>query len=377
MTNRKLKKLLIVSLMASAFFLVFSICSYAAQIESLSVSDGLLRATLSEGNVRLYVADYDESVLSVAFFAKPNESGYVELEIGSADDCSIYLWEAASLKPLSEPYSLKGGRAYAKGSLEPVPEYTVSDPKPDDPKFVYDQSMGVVIVSSVSETELKGYQNGAEVSFKLSDEIGVVGYADSLDNVLPGYIVLPALNDEGICGEIDVMMTLALAGRTNDKGKPYYVTDPLSVSDKFGSHKPSDGSEEYINIVAEYVKDSLSVEDLSLKVNDGTDEVTYTFDSASSPIRRITLKNSKGITNVTLDNSTVSGKSLFRLSKLGSYYYYYNYLFLRYNTKTGRVTEAVLMCPHTSFGETTQDPDYSPWYRLEPDGSGGIVVPVS
>ena len=375
MTNQKFKKLLIVSFMVSAFFLMFSICSYAAQIESLSVSEGVLRATLSEESVRFYIAGYDDGVFSVAFFADSGENGYVELTIGDADDCSIYLWEADSLKPLSLPYALKNGRAYADNSDEPVPEYSVADPdepgtEPDEPgtepnEFVYDQSMGVVIVTSITETELKGYQNGKEVSFSLSGDVAVEGYADSLDKVLPGYIVLPALNDEGVCGKIDVMMTLALAEKVSE-GKLYYVTDPKSISDKLGVNSPSDGSEKYRNIVFEYVKDSLSAKDASLKVKNGTDQDVYEFESASSPIYRVTLSGSTDATNVTVDSSTVSGESLFKYRKnsLSIFDTYFNYLFLRYNTETGKVTEAILMLPHTPRGETEEDPNYSPWYRL-------------
>lgn len=346
-----MKKILIALCAALAASVSLSIAVSAAEIEKLSVSEGVVSALIFGKNVRIYFAAENDGDVTKVVSAKPDADGFVEMNIGENTAGKLYLWEDGTVTPLSLAYTFKDGRAYAEGSQTPVPEFDCSD------NYIFDHTMNVVIVSSVSEKEIKGIQNGAEVSFPLAEDVEVIGYASALSEIQAGDIILPALNKAGICGKIDVMMTVSMKSNGN--------MDYKSITEKFGTHNPADGSAKELNVVAQYVTGSLSQENAAIKVKDGTKNVEYRFESAQSPYSRLIVATVDKARKPVVKFSTISGERLF-LDDEKRKDFYYNYLFMRVDAETGLVKEAVLICPKTTLGEFAAGGDgWSGLYSLE------------
>ncbi len=207
---------------AAAVFCAFSISCHAAQITGLSIEEGVLSAKIKGAdNARLFV-----SGSGTVNFADA-ENGVAEIKT-SITDGKIFLWDSGSLAPLSLAYDLKDGKAYERGSSEPVPAF-------DELSYSFDQSSNVTVVGNIENGILSGFCGGKKVSYSLADSIDVVGLADSLESVTPGTVILPAFTPEDVCTAIEV---LALPG---DK-----------MAENYGTYDPSDGSGVYQNIIARY-----------------------------------------------------------------------------------------------------------------------------
>ncbi len=309
--------------MAAAVFCVLSVPCHAAQIVGLTIENGELSAQIKDsGNASLFVSGSNR-----VNFAKA-DNGIVKLKT-SITDGEIFLWDSDSLAPLSLAYDLKNGKAYECGSSEPVPAF-------DDLSYSFDQSSDVMVVGNVENGLLSGFRGGEKVSYSLADSVDVVGLSDSLSDVTPGTVILPAFTREGICGAVEVL------ARPGDK-----------MAENYGTHDPSDASGVYQNIICKYY--SKNGAKYGVYFPPATDDkVYYTFES---PAWYYSLSNSNGQTEISRHLIT-DGSGIPKASE------YNVYMYIRYNKETGKATEAVFFSTKKSFTPGGGDDEYSPIYKL-------------
>lgn len=353
----KIKKLLIASMATATFVFSASICASAAQIDSLSVVDNTIYASVSAESARLYVAEYDEALLSDAFFADISEDGNVELTIGEASDYKLFLWDKDSLAPVSVPYNLVEGRAYLEGSTTPVPEYEFSD-------YAFDLEDDVMIVSSVSEAEIKGFKAGVETSYALTGNVTVLGLSDAFSDVVPGSVVLIGTNKAGNCSAIELLASMGIP------------VDPANFTDDFGFYKASDGSEKYQNFVNEMYSKSgpkMSIFSLDeggnrLEDEDGKVLTTqYQFASSGILCYRVGIAMDGDTPIISISSSKVSATQYTTPpSVFEGTHTHHNYVYLRYNTEKERITQCVVYCVPKDFNPGKGDGDYSDIFSVEP-----------
>lgn len=351
---QKFKKLLVASLVLAASVFSASICAHGAQIDSLSIVDNTIYATVTAENARLYVAEHNGGLLSDVFFTLIGEDGNVELPVGEASEYSLYLWDKDSLAPVSATYKLTDGVAYMEGSTEPVPAY-------EFPAYSFNQEDDVMIVSAITESEIKGFKAGVETTYSLADDVVVLGLSDSLTDVVPGSVVLIGTDKGGTCSAIELLATI---------GVP---VDKDVFTSNFGVRAAADGSTKYKNIVTSMHSKS----GLKITTQNGSDQpkIAYYFASASIQCYRVGIAMDGETPVITYTNNVVSAtgdSSMFRNTSK-----YYNLLYFRYDTEQqkkisdgvysdGVVTQCVLYCVPKDYDPGKGDGEYSDIFNLEP-----------
>lgn len=352
----KIKKLLVASLAVTASVFSASICALGAQIDSLSVVDNTIYASTTAENARLYVAEGSEGLLSNAFF-KDVDNGNIELAIGDASDYKLFLWDKDSLAPISASYILKDGRAYINGSETPVPEYEFSG-------YTFNQEDDVMIVSAISDTEIKGFKAGVETTYALTNTVTVLGLSDSFSDVVPGSVVFIGTDKAGNCAAIELLASMGIP------------VDPANFTDDFGSYEASDGSTKYQNFVNEMFSKSGSkmnicqLDEEGNKLKDENDNILttqYQFSSGNILCYRVGIAMDGDTPIITLSSSKISAtKYTTPVSVIEGTNTHHNYVYLRYNTETERVTQCVVYCVPKDFNPGKGDGEYSDIFSLGP-----------
>ncbi len=348
----KIKKLLVASLATASLVFSASICAGAAQIDCLSIVDNTIYAQVPAENARLYAVEYSEGLLSDAFFADVDSNGDVELPVGEASEYSLYLWDRESLAPISATYTLKDGKAYPEGSETPVPEYEFSG-------YSFNQDDAVMVVSSISETEIKGFMAGVEATYPLAASVEVLGLSDSIEDIVPGSVVLLGTTKAGHCAAIELLASLG------------WPLDEESFKEDYGVYSPSDGSTKYRNILNVVFSKSGNKITLGTSKN----KTTYLCESGNLKCYRVGISVLDDTPIVAVSEKLASGTD--DNSPIKSTAKYNNYVYLRVDTEKSKVSDGV-----TYDGLVTQcivfsvpkelnfnpDPDdpYSPIFGLEP-----------
>lgn len=345
MRCEKFKKLLLAAFVFAVLFFSFTVCAFGAGIESLSAECGVLRARVSGENAALYAVRYNGAALADIFFAEADADGSIEMNIDEGEGYSLYLWNKVTLSPLSLPYSLKDGRAYAEGSSEPVPAYTA---------YTFDQDVNVVVVSSVSDTLITGYQAGVEQSFPLSSSVTVLGRSDKFEDIVPGCVILPSVPVNGEYNAIELLASIGIP------------VDPDLFKNSIGTYAPADGSTAYRNIISKFYSRPTSLcidayDDPSL-----SSKTRYTFENQHSKVHKVGIAvDDDGNVDVSVTSTNISSSA----TPFESTFAYSNYVYLRYRESDSRVTEAVLYCVPTNFNPGAGDGEYSDIYS-----SGSRVI---
>lgn len=339
---QNLKKFVVTSLAVLALFLSMSVCSLAATIDKLSVVDNTIYASVSESNVTLFAAEYSEASLNAAFFAESDGSGYVELGIGSAEEYKLFLWDRNTLAPVSCKYKLINGVAYIEGSSDKVPPYELSG-------YYFNQDDNVMIVSEISSDFIKGFKGGSEVTYPLSKAVAVLGRSDSMADVVPGSVVLIGTDNAGSCSAIELLASLGIP------------VDQANFENKAGIYAPCDGSGQYRNVTAEmYSKSGTNI--TTFLLDESGEKIAYSFESGSSMCYRVGIAMDGDTPVISCTGAKVSAyPSIFEDTSM-----YHNYLYLRYNTETGKVKECVFYCVPKNFDPTKGDGEYSDLFNLKP-----------
>lgn len=353
----KIKKLLVASSAIAALVFSASICASAAQIDSLSRVDNTIYASATADNARLYAVEYDEGLLVDAFFADVGDDGNVELKVGEASEYTLYLWDRESLAPISVSYNVIDGVAYAENSTEPVPAYEFSS-------YSFNQEDDVMIVSAISEAEIKGFKAGVETTYALTDDVVVVGLSEKFEDVVPGSVVLIGTNKQGDCAAIELLASIGIP------------VNPEGFEADYGIYNPSDGSTKYRNILTEmFSKSGSKVTTYNLP---DTTKTTYYFETGNVQCYRVGIAMNGETPVITYTNNSVSASGLFENTSK-----YHHYMYLRFDTEKKKtvsvtvdgvttqqevnvVTQCVFYCVPKDFNPTGGDDEYSPIFGLEP-----------
>ncbi len=354
------KKLLVASLAAMALLFSASICALGAQIDSLSIVDDMLYASVDAENSRIYVAEYSEGLLSDVFFKDVPENGQVELSVNGDAEYVVYVWDKDSLAPVCSFYKIIDGRAYMDNSDTPVPEYSFSD-------YTFNQEDNVFIVSSITSETITGFKAGEETNYNLTDNVTVLGLSDKFDDITPGSVVLIGTNAIGDCAAIELLASIGTADEPVDLN---------TFESGFGVHAASDGSTKYQNIVTEmYSKNGSKLTTFKFDENgekiyevvDGEKKAvteTYTFQQDRNMCYRvgIALDIESNVPIISCTGNKISTyPSIFENTSK-----YHNYLYLRYNTETGKLVECVYYCVPKDFNPGAGGEGWTDIFSLEP-----------
>lgn len=360
MMNKKLKKLLFAVFTFSAVLFSLSICASAAQIENLSVENGVLRALISGENSAIYAASYDGRVLASVSFAESDKNGFVSMNVPDGE-CSLFVWDKTTLAPLSAPYTLKNGSAYAEGSAEPVAPFTAAN------VCRFDQSAKIVIVTSVSDRLITGQQNGVVKEFPLANDAVVFNLPQGVSNgdgqavtgsaadIVPGCVILPSIAYGGVYYGAEILASV---------GCP--LDNAAAVDTRMGEYNPSDGTTAYKNVFGRWKAwgDYFSTDQPEMNMiiyADGTVDGARTanYRLLSKNINRVTLTVENDAASVTIENRNA------KINTLGSTPYNHNYFYLRMNTATGFADEAVLFIVPSGFEIGKGDDEYSDIFSVD------------
>ena len=163
---------------------------------------------------------------------------------------------------------------------------------------------------------------------------------------MPGCVILTAENQAGDVAAIELLASLGLP------------INPAAYEADFGVYDASDGSSKYKNVVTEmYSKSGSKVTCHNLP---DTTKTTYKFESSSSMCYRVGIAMNGEKPVITATGSKISTyPSIFESTAE-----YHNYLYLRYNSETGKVKECVFYCVPKEL-DFTGGGEYSDIFSLD------------
>lgn len=203
------------------------------------------------------------------------------------------------------------------------------------PDYKFNQEDNVMIVSSVTEDEISGYEAGVLKTYPLSDEVDIWGLGTSMDDIVPGCVVLLGKTDEGVCGGIELLASIGIP------------VDPDVFEADFGVYTPTDGSTKYKNVVNSLFAKS------RLKIT-CKDQTVYNFKNSSVPCYRVGIAMSGETPVITVKE----GMNFESTSE------YDHYMYLRCDTATGKIVQCVFYCVPKNL-DFSGDGEYSDIFSLD------------
>ncbi len=212
--------------------------------------------------------------------------------------------------------------------------------------YTFNQDDNVTVVSEVGDGYIKGFKAGSEVTYNLADKVKVLGLSTSMDDIVPGCVILEGYNAEGKVRAIELLASLGLP------------VNPDEFEADFGVYDASDGSTKYKNVVTEMYSKSGSK--LTCQNLPDTTKTVYAFESGSAMCYRVGIAMDGDTAVVTATGSKISTyPSIFENTAK-----YHNYLYLRYNSETEKVKECVFYCVPKDFN-FSGDGEYSDIFSLD------------
>lgn len=217
---------------------------------------------------------------------------------------------------------------------------------PGNIDYTFDQEDNVTVVSEVTGEYIKGFKAGEEVTYPLSETITVMGLAETMNDVVPGSVVMVGYNSQGKVTAVELLASI---------GMP---VNPEILEDSYGVYDASDGSTKYKNVVTEmYSKSGSKITAQNLP---DTTKTLYQFESSKSMCYRVGIAMDGNTPVVTATGKKVStSPSIFENTAT-----HHNYLYLRYNSETGRVKECVYYCVPKDI-DFSGDGEYSDIFSLD------------
>lgn len=209
---------------------------------------------------------------------------------------------------------------------------------PDTVSYTFNQEDKVTVVSEVTKTYIKGFKDGAEVTYNLAETVTIMGLAKNMEDVVPGSVIMVGTNGEN---KVSAVELLASIGIPVDKDK---------FEASFGVYNPGDGSSKYKNVV------TLMTGKSGTKLT--CQGVTYQLESTAMG-RRVGLALNDGEYVASVENIQAKKTNFFRSTAE-----YNNYVYMRYNTETGKVTECVLYGIPKNF-DFSGDGEYSEIFSVD------------
>ncbi|MBQ8541190.1 MAG: hypothetical protein IJ435_06920 [Clostridia bacterium] len=217
---------------------------------------------------------------------------------------------------------------------------------PDTVEYTFDQEDNVTIVKSIENGYITGIKAGEEVTYSLADAVTVMGLAESMEDIVPGCVIMVGYNKNEDVAAIELLASLGLP------------INPESFEADFGVYDASDGSTKYKNVVTEmYSKSGSKITAQNLP---DTTKTAYRFESSSSMCYRVGIAMSGDTPVITATGSKITTyPSIFENTSK-----YHNYLYFRYNSETERVKECVFYCVPKDL-DFSGDGEYSDIFSLD------------
>lgn len=217
---------------------------------------------------------------------------------------------------------------------------------PNTVEYTFDQEDNVTIVKSVTGECITGIKAGEEVTYSLADTITVMGLAESMEDIVPGCVIMVGYNSDGEVSAIELLASLGLP------------VDPEGFEADFGVYDASDGSTKYKNVVTEiYSKSGSRVTCQNLP---DTTKTTYKFESSSSMCYRVGIAMDGDTAVITATGAKITTYP----SIFGNTSKYHNYMYMRYNSETSLVKECVFYCVPKDL-DFSGDGEYSDIFSLD------------
>lgn len=217
---------------------------------------------------------------------------------------------------------------------------------PSATEYTFDQEDNVTIVSEITKEYIKGYKEGSLVTYDLEEAINVMGLAQTMEDVVPGSVILVGYNTNGKVSAVELLATLGLP------------INPKEFEENYGVYDASDGSSKYKNIVSQMFSKSGSK--LVCQSLPDTTKTTYRFESSNSMCYRVGIAMDGEVPVITATGKKISTyPSIFESTAE-----YCNYVYLRYNSETERVKECVFYCVPKNY-DFTGDGEYSDIFSLD------------
>lgn len=217
---------------------------------------------------------------------------------------------------------------------------------PGTAEYTFNQEDNVTIVSEKGAGYIKGFKAGEEVTYNLAETVTVMGLAETMEDVVPGSVIMVGYNKEDKVAAVELVASLGLP------------IDPDGFEEDFGVHDASDGSTKYKNVVTEMFSKSGSK--LTCQNLPDTTKTVYKFESSSAMCYRVGIAMSGDTPVITATGNKISTyPSIFESTAE-----YHNYLYLRYNSETEKVKECVFYCVPKDL-DFTGGGEYSDIFSLD------------
>lgn len=199
-----------------------------------------------------------------------------------------------------------------------VPENT-----PVTDYYSFNEDDDVLVVSYISDNCLEGFKAGEEVSYEIIPGVKVCGISKEFSDITPGSVVFVGETEDGKCAAIQLLATI---------GAP--VNGDLFQS-HIGVYDDSFGTGKYTNIVGEMF--SKSGIRMQVKIDSEGTKESVAFASTKTLCYKVEVAVSEEGVTVSCEGKKVSTTpSIFEGTDT-----HYNYLYLRKNNETGKITQCV------------------------------------
>lgn len=217
---------------------------------------------------------------------------------------------------------------------------------PSTVDYTFNQEDNVTIVKQVTADTITGIKGGEDVTYSLADTITIMGLAKSMDDIVPGCVIMVGTNSDGDVAAIELLASLG------------FPINPTLYESSFGIYTAADGSSKYQNIVTEMF--SKSGTKITCHNLPDTTKTVYRFETTSSMCYRVGIAVDNGTPVITAKGNKISTyPSIFENTSL-----YHNYVYFRYNTESGKVKECVFYCVPKDL-DFTGDGEYSEIFSLD------------
>ncbi len=210
-----------------------------------------------------------------------------------------------------------------------------------DCTFNYDSA--VFVVKEVGDDYIKGFRSGEETTLETTDGLKVLGIGSKIEDILPGSVIMEGYNQSGNVCAVEILATVGIpvSGETFEKN--------------YGNRSPWNNSEKYTNTVAKLTKKRGN----SIVCINGGDEKSYSFESSYSKCTKVIIEEDGNDVSVDVKYSNISDyPSIFENTSK-----YNNYVYLKYNNETDKVTECVYYCIPKKL-DFSGDGEYSDIFSL-------------
>ena len=215
---------------------------------------------------------------------------------------------------------------------------------PNTISYTFNQEDKVTVVSEVTATQIKGFKDGHEVTYELSDVITVMGLAESMKDVVPGSVIMVGTNQENKVSAVELLASIGI---------------PVSKEKfeaSYGEYNPGDGSTKYKNIVGKATRKNRA----KLTCYIGGSETVEYIGASGAMGRKVGLAIQNGKYVVTVGSSKMSSTS----TKFADMSTHNNYVYLRYDTEQEKYVECVYYSVPVEL-DLSGDGEYSDIFSLD------------